>query len=134
VSQHGQYYWAIAMMVQAEAILIDDENVATVQALEGRCPKLAVLSDDALRALRRVTYVTLDHAADLIGTAAVVLDGPLRSGKLAVITHGGQTYVSLQSALDYRDRTETLFDAGLKELCRVTQEAGLYDIELELYK
>jgi hypothetical protein len=123
-----------AMMVPAEAILIDDENVATVQALEDRCPRRAPLSDGALRALRQVTYVTLDHAADLIGTAAAVLDELLRRGELAAIMHVGQVYVSLQSALDYRDRTEALFDAGLQELARVTQEAGLYDLELDLYK
>jgi hypothetical protein len=131
------------MMVQAEAILIDDENEPVVQALEGRSARLAVLSadgsvhielDNALRRLRQVTYVTLDHAADLIGTAAVVLKRLIRCGDLTAIDHDGQVYVSLQSALDYRDRSQAMMHAGLEELFRVTREAGLYDIELDLYR
>lgn len=128
------YDWANAMMVQAEAILIDDENVTTLRALEGRCPRLGTLSDDAVRALRQVTYVTLDHAAELIGTAAVCLKRLIRRGDLTAIDHDGQVYVSLQSALDYRDSSQARMHAGLQEIFRVTQEAGLYDIELDLYK
>jgi hypothetical protein len=122
------------MMVQAEAILIDDDNVAAVRALEGRSPQLAALSDDAVRSLRQVTYVTLDHAADLIGTAAVCLKRLIRQGNLTTIDHEGQVYVSLQSALDYRDLSQAKMRAGLQEMVRIAREAGLYDIELDLYK
>jgi hypothetical protein len=129
-------------MVQAEAILIDDENEPVVQALEGRSARLAVLSDDgsvhveldnALRLLRQATYVTLDHAADLIGTAAVALKRLIRRGDLTAITHDEQVYVSLQSVLDYRERKWARRDAGLDEIIRVTEEAGLYGIETDLH-
>jgi hypothetical protein len=134
---------ANAMMVEAEAILIDDGNEPVVQALEGRSARLAVLSDDgsvvvgldnALLLLRRATFITLDHAAAIIGTATVVLNRLLRRGDLIAISNAGKVYVSLQSVLEYRDRAEAREHAGLEEIFRVTREAGLYDIELDLYK
>jgi hypothetical protein len=132
-----------AMMVPAQAILIDDANEPVVHALEGRSARLAVLSDDgsvhveledAVRLLRQATYVALDHAADLIGTAAVALNRLVRRGDLIAITRAGQTYVSLQSVLDYRDEKIARIEAGLDEIFRATREAGLYDIELGLHK
>jgi len=138
-------------MVQAEAILIDDETEPVVQALEARSARLAVVSDDGpvlvldqgtglsavisertLRLLRQALYVPLDHAAVIIGTAPVALRRLIRRGDLAPVTRGDQTYVSLGSALDYRDRQEARRGDALDEMLRVSEEGGLYDAEREL--
>jgi hypothetical protein len=138
------------VMVQSQAILIDDETEPVVLALEGRSARLAVVSDDApdlvlsgpgsgksaigelvLHLLRQAVYVPVDHAAVLIGTAPVAIKSLIRRGVLAAITREDQVYVSLQSVLDFRDQQETGREGGLAEMVRVSEDAGLYDAELD---
>jgi hypothetical protein len=136
-------------MVRADPILIDDETDPVVQALEGRAIRLAVVPDDGpivvlgdeagttglvdhlLHLLRLAMYVTITHAAAMIGTSPVVVLRLVRSGALAATIHDDRTYVSLQSVLDYRDRQDARRDEGLTEMVRVSEAGGLYNAELD---
>src|SRR5215467_13137091 len=123
------------MMVQAEAILVDDENEPVVQALESGSYVVlgqpgggqSELIQTVIRLLRQVMYVPLEHAADIVGTAPVAVRSMIRRGLLDAVTRDGQTYVSLKSALDYRDRTPARRREGLDEMIRISEEGGLYD-------
>ena len=134
-------------MVQAEAILIDDEADPVIPALEGRSGRLALVSDDVplivlgiagsvssralVTLLRRAVYVPLGHAAAKLGTAPVAIKSLIRRGLLTAITRDDQIYVSLQSVLEYRDQQEAIREAALTEMVRVSEDAGLYDAELD---
>jgi|SRR5215471_2597286 len=83
------------------------------------------------RARRPATYVSLEHAATLIGTAPVALHRLIRRGDLTAVPRDDHVYVSLASVLDYRDRRRAGRREALDEMFRVTGEGGLYDAELE---
>jgi len=131
-------------MVQAQAILVDDETEPVVLALEGRSARLAIVLDtgttillegaaesEFLRLLRQATYVSLDHAATLLGTAPVALKRLIRRGDLTAASRGDEIFVSLESVLGYRDRRRTVRREALDEMFRATTEGGLYDAELD---
>src|SRR5215472_6932771 len=120
------------MVVQAEAILDGDAAEPVVHALEGRSTRLAVVSDDGSVLVELpAVYVPVELAATLVGTVPVAVKSMVRRGILDAITRDGHTYVSLKSALDFRDQQPARRRAALDHMIRVSEEAGLYDAEIE---
>jgi hypothetical protein len=127
-------------MVQAEAILIDDETDPRVQALEGRTGRFAVVFEDGsmielggadLNSLRRTYHVRIDHAATLIGAAPAAVEDLIESGELDALRFDGQVYLSLHSVMDYTYRQTVERRRALADMIRVSEEGGLYDAESE---
>jgi hypothetical protein len=133
-----------SLVVQAQAILVDDVTEPLVQAVEAGPARLALVlggqpgagksalvRELAVRLLRQAMYVPIDHAASLIGIAPVVLKRLILRDELTAVTRDDQVYVSLASALDFRDRYAASRRKGLDEMFRVTNEGGLYDAEFD---
>jgi hypothetical protein len=119
------------MVVQAEAILDGDAAEPVVHALEGRSARLAVVSDDGSVLVELpAVYVPLDLAATLVGTVPVAVKSLVRRGILQAVTRDGHIYVSLESALDFRDQEPARREEGLRQMIRASEEGGLYDAEL----
>ena len=119
------------MVVQAEAILDGDAAEPIVHALEGRSARLAVVSDDGSVLVELpAVYVPLELAATLVGTVPVAVKSMIRRGILDAITRDDHIYVSLESALDFRDQDPARREEGMRRMIRASEEGGLYDAEL----
>src|SRR5215472_5817256 len=113
------------MVVQAEAILDGDAAEPVVHALEGRSARLAVVSDDGSVLVELpAVYVPLDLAATFVGTAPVAVKSMIRRGLLDAVTRDDHIYVSLKSALDFRDQEPARREEGLRRMIRASEEGG----------
>lgn len=90
------------------------------------------LDDRYVRTVRSSVYVSLAHAAELIGTAPAAVEELVRQGELDALTRSGHLLLSLQSVLDYECRQRNERREALDEMIRVSEEDGLYEAEVEL--
>lgn len=120
------------MVVKAEAILDGDAAEPVVHALEGGSARLAVVSDDGSVLVELpMVYVPLELAATLVGAAPVAVKSMVRRGLLEVVNRDGHVYVSLKSALDFRQQDPARREEGLRQMIRDSEEGGLYEAEFE---
>src|ERR1041385_264356 len=127
-------------MSEPEPIVVDVTS-PVIRALARAATHLALVREDGsvvelddryVRTVRSSVYVSLAHAAELIGTAPAAVEELVRQGELDALTRSGHLLLSLQSVLDYECRQRNERREALDEMIRVSEEDGLYEAEVEL--
>ncbi|MER5388387.1 excisionase family DNA-binding protein [Saccharopolyspora sp. NPDC002686] len=82
----------------------------------------------AITVAPRHTVLTTGEAAELLGVSRPTLVRLLESGEIPFEQPGRHRRIRLDDLLAYRERARRARAAGLDEMVRVSEQAGLYDL------